>query len=194
MCSVHSVFHVSMLKPTTSNTFSERIQLAPAPVIIDEKSKYKISQIVDFKIDCWQVCKLLYKVIWLGCEDTGDKSEYISTSKLTHITDLVFDFHIVYPTKPSPLPLFWSCCCISPLPLYIFQFHWFFSILYLLIFTNPQLLCTFWGFFSKTSFYFIFFSYSYMLWLMPSGNSMEKGQEYDDMIGCTTSNLSQRLM
>jgi len=51
MCSVHLVFHVSMLKPTTSNTFSERIQLAPASIIIDGKPEYEISQIVDSKIN-----------------------------------------------------------------------------------------------------------------------------------------------
>jgi len=43
MCSVHPVFHVYMLEPATSNTFSERIQLAPAPVIIDREPKYEIS-------------------------------------------------------------------------------------------------------------------------------------------------------
>jgi len=51
MHSVHPVFHVSMLEPTTSNTFSERMQLAPAPVIIDREPEYEISQIVDSKID-----------------------------------------------------------------------------------------------------------------------------------------------
>ena len=49
--SVYPVFHVSMLKPTTPNIFSERIQLAPALVIINREPKYEISQIVDFKID-----------------------------------------------------------------------------------------------------------------------------------------------
>ena len=105
MCSVHSVFYVSMLKPTIFNTFSERIQLAPAPVIIDGKSEYEISQIVDSKIDCQWACKLLYKVIWLGYEDTGDKSEWIPMSELTYAADLVSNFHIAYSTKPSPLPL-----------------------------------------------------------------------------------------
>ena len=52
MCSVHPVFYMSMLEPTTSNTFSERIQPAPAPVIIDREPEYEISQIVDSKIDC----------------------------------------------------------------------------------------------------------------------------------------------
>ena len=51
MRSVHPVFHVSMLEPTTSNTFSERIQPAPAPVIIDGEPEYEISRIVDSKID-----------------------------------------------------------------------------------------------------------------------------------------------
>jgi len=73
--SVHLVFHVSMLEPTISNFFSERTQPAPTLVIIDREPKYEISQIVDSKINCQQVCKLLYKMIWLGYEDTGDKSE-----------------------------------------------------------------------------------------------------------------------
>jgi len=84
---------------------SVQIQPASAPVIIDGEPEYKISQIVDFKIDCQQACKLLYKVIWLGYEDTGDEFEWIPISELTHTTDLVSDFHIAYRTKPSPLPL-----------------------------------------------------------------------------------------
>ena len=64
-----------MLEPAIFNTFSERIQLAPTLIIIDGEPKYEISQIVDSKIDHWQVCKLLYKVIWLGYEDTRDESE-----------------------------------------------------------------------------------------------------------------------
>ena len=52
MHSVHLVFHISMLKPATSNTFSKRIQPAPAPVIIDREPEYKISWIVNSKIDC----------------------------------------------------------------------------------------------------------------------------------------------
>jgi len=115
MHSVHPVFYVSMFEPTMSNTFSERIQPAPTSVIIDRGLEYEISQIVNSKIDCWQACKLLYKVIWLRYEDTGDESEWILIFKLTHAADLVSNFHIAYPAKPSPLPLSWSCCCICPL-------------------------------------------------------------------------------
>jgi len=94
-----------MLEPATSNTFSERIQLAPAPVIIDGEPEYEISWMVDSKIDRRQACKLLYKVIWLGYEDTGDESEWILVSELSHAANLVSDFHIAYPAKPGPLPL-----------------------------------------------------------------------------------------
>ena len=92
-----------MLKSAISNTFSERIQPVPTPVIIDGEPEYKISRIVDSKIDRQWACKLLYKIIWLGYEDTGDKSECISIFELSHAADLVSDFHIAYPTNPSPL-------------------------------------------------------------------------------------------
>jgi len=94
-----------MLKPATSNTFSKRIQLAPTPVIIDREPKDEISWIVDSKVDRRWACKLLYKVIWLGYEDTGDESKWIPTSELSHAADLVSNFHIAYPAKPGPLPL-----------------------------------------------------------------------------------------
>ena len=168
MHSVHPVFHVSMLKPATSNTFSKRIQLASALVIIDGEPEYEISWMVDSKIDCWWACKLLYKVLWLEYEDTGDKSEWIPTSELTYATNLVSDFHIAYPAKPSPLPLSWTHCCICPLPPCISNRDFpslIFSIFCLLIFINPQLLHTFQGFFSKlqTSFHFnSCFSYSHI--------------------------------
>ena len=105
MHSVHPPFHVSMLKPVMSNTFSERIQLAPTLVIIDGEPKYEISQIINSKIDHQQVCKLLYKVIWLKYEDTGDKSEWIPASELTYTADLISNFHITYPAKSGPLSL-----------------------------------------------------------------------------------------
>ena len=45
-------------------------------------------------------------MIYLEYEDTKDKSEWISISKPTHVFNLVSNFHITYPAKPSPLSLF----------------------------------------------------------------------------------------
>jgi len=155
MYSVHSVFYVSMLEPAIFNLLPKRTELAPTPVIINKEPKYEISQIVDSKIDYQQVCKLLYKVIWLEYEDTEDKSEWISVSKLTHVSDLVSNFHITYPTKLSLLPLFWSHCCTCPLPpctcngnssiiflvysIYLLSFNPSFSILYRVFLLNLQI-------------------------------------------------------
>ena len=51
ICSVHPVFYVSILKLAMFNTFSKRIQLVHAPVIIDGEPEYEILWIVDSKID-----------------------------------------------------------------------------------------------------------------------------------------------
>jgi len=75
MKAVHSVFHVSMLKPAIPNTFQQHSKPPPVPVIIDGEPEYKISRIVDSKIDRQRACKLLYKVIWLGYEDTDNNSK-----------------------------------------------------------------------------------------------------------------------
>ena len=99
----HSVFHVSMLEPATSNTFQQRSEPPPAPVIIDREPEYEISKIVNSKIDRWRACKLLYKVIWLGYEDTDNDSEWLPATKLEHTKELLNDFHLKYLSKPGPL-------------------------------------------------------------------------------------------
>ena len=47
----------------------------PSKKLSKKESEYEISQIVDSKIDYQWACKLLYKVVWLEYEDTGDESK-----------------------------------------------------------------------------------------------------------------------
>jgi len=103
MRAVHPVFHVSMLEPATPNSFQQHSEPPPAPIIIDGEPEYEISKIVDSKIDRWRACKLLYKVIWLGYEDTDNNSEWLPATELEHAKELVNDFHLKYPAKPGPL-------------------------------------------------------------------------------------------
>jgi len=103
MRAVHPVFYVSMLEPTTLNNFQQRSKPPPAPVIIDREPEYEISKIVDSKIDHRRACKLLYKVIWLGYEDTDNDSEWLPATELEHAKELLNDFHLKYPVKPGPL-------------------------------------------------------------------------------------------
>jgi hypothetical protein len=51
MRSVHPVFHVSMLEPTTPNSFPDHSDPLPAPVVVDGELEYEISHIVDSKND-----------------------------------------------------------------------------------------------------------------------------------------------
>jgi len=105
MRAVHLVFHVSMLKPAIPNSFQQRSEPPPASIIINREPEYEISKIVDSKIDCRRACKLLYKVIWLGYEDTDNDSKWLPATELEHAKELVNDFHLKYPTKLGPLRL-----------------------------------------------------------------------------------------
>jgi len=103
MRAAHPVFHVSMLEPATPNTFQQRSEPPPAPVIIDGEPEYEISKIVNSKIDYRRACKLLYKVIWLGYKDTDNNSEWLPATELEHAKELLNDFHLKYLSKPGPL-------------------------------------------------------------------------------------------
>jgi len=103
MRAIHPVFYVSMLEPATPNTFQQHSKPLPVPVIIDGEPEYKVSKIVDSKIDCWRAWKLFYKVIWLGYENTDNDSEWLPATELEHAKELVDDFHLKYPSKPGPL-------------------------------------------------------------------------------------------
>ena len=100
---VHPVFYISMLEPAIPNTFQQRSEPLLAPVIIDGEPEYEISKIVDSKIDRQRACKLLYKVIWLGYEDTDNDSKWLLAMELEHAKELLNDFHIKYLSKPGPL-------------------------------------------------------------------------------------------
>ena len=58
MRSIHLVFHVSMLEPSTLNPFSNREPIPEPPVILDRELEYEILEILDSKIDKCHKCRL----------------------------------------------------------------------------------------------------------------------------------------
>ena len=92
-----------MLEPSISNIFQQCSEPSPVPVIINGELEYEISKIVDSKIDRWRACKLLYKVIWLGYEDTDNNSKWLPATELKHAKELLNDFHLKYLSKLGPL-------------------------------------------------------------------------------------------
>ena len=72
--------------------------------MVDDKPKFKISEILDTKIDNRRhACKLLYLILWMGYEGTNKETSWILASELGHASELIADFHKAYPAKPSPL-------------------------------------------------------------------------------------------
>ena len=93
-----------MLEPAVPNTIPGRVQSPPPPIVVDDEPKFKISEILDTKIDnCCRACKLLYLVRWTGYEGTDEETLWILASELGHASELVADFHTAYPAKPGPL-------------------------------------------------------------------------------------------
>ena len=68
---VHPVFHISMLEPAFLNEILNCVQSPPPLVDIEGELEYKISEIIDSKIDkCWS-CKLLYLVLGTTMDASG---------------------------------------------------------------------------------------------------------------------------
>jgi hypothetical protein len=103
MHAVHPVFYVSMLEPSTPNSVPNCIQPPPPPVIIDEEPEYEISEILDSKLDKRWACKLLYLVQWSRYKGTDEETSWILANELGHASEIVPEFYLHYPNKPSPL-------------------------------------------------------------------------------------------
>ena len=101
MQAVHPVFHVSILKPAHGNIIPEHTQLPLPPVEIDGKPEYKISEILDSKINkCQKHCNIVCLVQWTSYEGTDEETSWILANKLGHASKIVTDFHTAYPDKP----------------------------------------------------------------------------------------------
>ena len=104
LCTVHPVFHVSMLEPAVPNMIPGQVQSPPPPIMVDDEPEFKILEILDTKIDnCCRTCKLLYLVCWTGYEGTNEETLWIHGSELGHASKLITYFHTAYPAKPGPL-------------------------------------------------------------------------------------------
>ena len=103
LCAIHPVFYVSQLEPLVPNTIPNCTQPPPPPVKIDGKIEYKITEILDSKINNWHRCKLLYYVKWSSYEGTDEETSWLPATKLEHAQELIADFHSRYLRKSRPL-------------------------------------------------------------------------------------------
>ena len=100
MHGIHPIFHISMLEPSAPNKFLNQTETLPLSIIIDRETEFKISEILDSKIDKCHKCRLLVK--WTGYEGTNEETSWIPASKLKHVAESMADFHLTNPDKPGP--------------------------------------------------------------------------------------------
>ena len=104
LCTVHPMFHVWMLEPTTLNVIPNCVQPPLPPISVDGEPEYKIAEVLDSKMDNWcSKCKLLYLVHWTGYAGTNEETSWILALELENVPELISDFHQSYPAKPGPL-------------------------------------------------------------------------------------------
>jgi hypothetical protein len=84
---IHPVFHVSQLEPEDPNTFADREQPPPPPLIVDGKPEYLIERIIDSKYNrVRRKCQLLYHVKWVGYPISNNPSTGSSQMPSTSVT------------------------------------------------------------------------------------------------------------
>ena len=72
--------------------------------MVDNEPEFKISEILDTKIDNHHcTSKLLSLIRWTGYEGTDEETSWILATELGHASELVVDFHKAYLTRPGPL-------------------------------------------------------------------------------------------
>lgn len=102
---IHPVFHVSQLEPESPNTFDDRDQPLPPPLVIDGNPEYLIECIIDSKYN--QVrhrCQLLYHVKWVRYPISNNPSDWLLADAFKDDAGkpLADVYHAQYPVKPSP--------------------------------------------------------------------------------------------
>ena len=102
---IHPVFHVSQLEPEAPNTFEDREQPPPPPLIVDGSPEYLIERIIDSKYNrTRRRCQLLYHVKWTGYPISNNASDWILANAFEDeagrlLTDA---YHSQYPLKAGP--------------------------------------------------------------------------------------------
>jgi hypothetical protein len=102
---IHPVFHVSQLEPEAPNTFEDREQPPPPPLIVDGKPEYLIERIIDSKYNrTRRHCQLLYHVKWVGYPISNNSSDWILANAFDDEPGklLTEAYHMQHTLKPGP--------------------------------------------------------------------------------------------
>jgi len=108
LCTIYPVFHVSQIKPAPLSNIPNWVNPPPLPLEIDTNLEFKVAQILDSKLNRCKKRPWLYLIQWSGYKGTLDKYLWTPMANLENATNLVSDYHSLYPKKPGPLTQLWS--------------------------------------------------------------------------------------
>src|SRR5436853_2932882 len=95
---LHPVFHVSLLEHAADDPFPGQVPPPAPPVLVDGEEEWEVEDILDSRLHYRQ---LQYLVRWVGY----DAPTWQTPSDLAHSSDLVREFHRLWPDRPRPATL-----------------------------------------------------------------------------------------
>jgi predicted metal-dependent hydrolase len=91
---IHDTFHISLLRSAFNDSFIEQIQSSSFSIVIKEKKKYEINDILNSR---YHYEKLQYKVAWI--DHFSNRAWYSTESFQNHSKEILNDYHQRYSEK-----------------------------------------------------------------------------------------------
>jgi hypothetical protein len=96
---VHSIFHISLLRKDSQDLVLDQIIFSSSSIIIEDKEKYHVNDIIDSRLINKTFNKRLqYKIRWI--EHSSNRKWY-SVENFDHAMKIVIDYHQRYLDKSS---------------------------------------------------------------------------------------------
>jgi hypothetical protein len=90
---IHNTFHTFLLRSASIDFLIEQIQLSSSSIIVDEKEKYEVNDIVNSR---YHYNKLQYRVSWT---EHSSNNVWYSTENFDHAREIIDDYHARYSAK-----------------------------------------------------------------------------------------------
>jgi hypothetical protein len=91
---IHDIFHTSLLRKVATNFFTEQIQSSSSSIVMNEKKKYEIDDILNSR---YHYEKLQYKVVWI--DHSSNRVWYSTENFQNHSKKILNDYHQRYSDK-----------------------------------------------------------------------------------------------
>jgi hypothetical protein len=88
---IHDTFHISLLRSASNDSLIEQIQSSSSSIVIKEKKKYEINDILDSR---YHYEKLQYRIAWT--DHSSNRAWYSAENFQNHSKEILNDYHRRY--------------------------------------------------------------------------------------------------